>query len=249
MELKRRLTIVAPGTSLLDDEEEEEEDIDIAYEDELIYDNEEEEPLAAEVYERYSDEEDPEDISEAVDPLTPHAVPKPTFEELNALYKPKFEEKFTTFQPKARVAEMDTVPKRVVAPEPATASVARKSPPNEPSLKPLEQPKAPSPLVARKSSPLPQDLKPATAIMGHPVEDPENNEYSDEECEEEEEGVSDVDDEDLMRRLEAKYGKLPEHLQAEESDDYSLEGSDIEYAYGDEEELDEEDPSWTSKVK
>lgn len=63
----------------------------------------------------------------------------------------------------------------------------------------------------------------------------EDYEYSDDEVydndvEEEDDDISDVDDRDLMKRLEEKYGKLPSRPEA-----------DIE------EEDDDIDPTWTSK--
>lgn len=61
----------------------------------------------------------------------------------------------------------------------------------------------------------------------------EDIEYSDEEeyenDDDEEEEISDVDDTDLLKRLEAKYGKLPQKHSDDEEDDI--------------------DPTWTSKFR
>lgn len=225
LEVRRRLTIVPPGT--LSGEEEDDEHMDIAYDDELIYDEDHED--IDDNYERYSDEDEIEEDPEVI----PDDIPTPeTFEELNALYRPKFEEKLTTIAPRTRPeAGVQMLP-----PEGSSTVDGRpkRSPPvgvinNETSLRATDQlTEPPSP----RRSPQPPPPPPQ-------VEDEFNEEddYSDDLYEGEVE--SDVDDEDLMRRLEEKYGKLP-HGEEDEIGDSELEG---------EEEEEEDDPSWTSKVK
>lgn len=273
LELKRRLTIVPPGTFLGDGQGEDEENLDIAYDDELIYDDEDNDVDRDEYYERYSDE-DLEEHSELIDD---HLVdqeeedddelPTPqTFEELNALYKPRFEEKLTTIESRFKAPQVEMLspqqsniqatPKRS-SPQPASVNVVTQaSAPGLSTSKAIPD-KSPSPLVTRKSSPIPAEIKlssPAVVVAPSKSNAPaivddeyDDDEYSDElyEGEEEETEGSDVDDDDLMRRLEAKYGKLPEHLLAENVDEgqYVVGESDLE------DEDDEDDPSWTSKVK
>lgn len=255
LELRRRLTIVHPtGTFLGDDQDD--ENLDIAYDDELIYDDEDNDLEREEFYEKYSDE-DQEDLSEIIDdPLVDEDLeddlPTPqTFEELNALYKPQFEEKLTTIESRFQAPKVEmlspkqSTPNRASPQPPSNLNLAReRSPVITPPVVPE---KRPSPLVTRKSSPIPSEIKeivPTTSstTAPAPIDDDydDEEEYSDELYEEETEG-SDVDDDDLMRRLEAKYGKLPEHLVAEEEA--------AEEDYSGQSDLDDDDPSWTSKVK
>lgn len=269
MEIKRRLTIVPPGTYLGDQEEGEvdEENFDIAYEDELIYDEGEQDDY----YERYSDDEDLEENNDQdledrhnldVDnyreedddniPSTPQ-----TFEELNALYKPKFEEKLTKIQP--QIQSKNAIP---VMNELQTNAVEMKI--NQEMLSPRNSYPEPTP---QRLSPQPQYVAEVTKVTPEassvkqqqpleqksllstnpPINDPaeyDDEEYSDEiyEGEEEDESIgSDVDDDELMKRLEAKYGKLPEHLTVGEDEDVEQE------EYLGESDLDDEE-SWTSKV-
>lgn len=258
LEIKRRLTIVSPPGTFLGDEDQDDENLDIAYDDELIYDDEdpEQDLEGDEYYERYSDEEE---VSEQVDD---HLIAEPkTLEDLNALYQPKFEEKFTTIESRFQ-APREMLPAQ--SQRPITPPLNRSSPQPPPQQQqesmvpitnvPVMEKKSspilpvPSPLDPRKSSPVPTEIKPAIGTVlaappGHADEEyDDEEEYSDELYEEEEE--SDVDDDDLMRRLEAKYGKLPQQLEGEEGDEDFLGESDLE-----EEEDDDDDPSWTSKVK
>lgn len=259
LEIKRRLTIVPPGT-FLGDEDQDDENLDIAYDDELIYDDEdpEQDLEGDEYYERYSDEEE---VSEQVND---HLIAEPkTLEDLNALYQPKFEEKLTTIESRFQAPSEMLAPQSHSRTTPPTRS-SPQPPPQQPQETVIPTSKVPvmekkssptlpaaSPLDPRKSSPIPAEIKLETGTVvaapsRHPDEEYDDEEYSDElyEEEEEEESVgSDIDDDDLMRRLEAKYGKLPQQLEGGEEQDF-LGESDLE-----EEEDDDDDPSWTSKVK
>lgn len=248
LELKRRLTIIAPaGNVPLDGDD----DPDLAYDDELVYDDEEAE-YEGEYYGRYSDEEEleysepePEAVSN-VDEDFAH-TPK-TLDELNILYKPHYEEKLTTIQPQANVVSQKphpvttTAEPTVISPAPAvnvtqaplevaTASYPARVPPRSPQLD----------RTAIEPPPTILSTEPPTTNEGdeEPCDDDieYDDEYSDELEEDDEEDISDVDDRDLMRRLEAKYGKLPDGELAGDEGGESGDGF----------EDDEEDPGWTSK--
>lgn len=233
LELRRRLTIVAPTPiPILGDDE---EALDIGYDDELIYDDQDEVGEVDDFYERYSDEEQLDDNLREDD-----EIPTPqTFEELNALYKPKFEEKLTKIEPRVSpMVEMlspisnNTVAPRNTSPQPPPPSIMDSSSgPDQENIS--ENPSSPS--VPRNSSPIPTEKQ---EKHDGPLEDEydDEDEYSDE-MYEEDELESDVDDEELMKRLEAKYGKLPQPVDVEDEEDYLDESED------------EDDPSWTSKVK
>lgn len=244
LEIKRRLTIVPPisrDDPFADDDEEN----DIAYDDELIYDDDEDDVEGEEFYERYSDDEDAVRPQGEGAPLEEEEsiveeIPTPqTFEELNDLYKPKYEEKLTTIQSSMAAREeksklspsLSNAPRISPAPVRAAAAVIQKednSPPVPVKSQPAEEP---------RRSPLPAQGPQAP----HEYEDDED-EYSDELYDEDgEEPVSDVDDEDLMRRLEAKYGKLP-NPPAVGDEDEEEQPLDSDYDVDD-------DPTWTSKVK
>lgn len=229
LEVRRRLTIVPPGT-LSGEDEDEDEHLDIAYDDELIYEDDQED-IDDEIYERYSDdemEEDPEVIPDEIS--TPE-----TFEELNALYKPKFEEKLTAISPRTR----PTVGVQMLSPVEGSSTVNDRPLPPFSGITKENSPRVIEAVLEKKVPP----ASPRRSPQPQPpqVEEEYNDEedYSDDLYEGEVE--SDVDDEDLMRRLEEKYGKLPPG-QEEDLGDSELEGEE-------EEEEDEDDPSWTSKVK
>lgn len=130
----------------------------------------------------------------------------------------------------------------------------------------IEKPKQSSPplkveekkeevLSKPKFTDIPPQTKP-TPIQTHKDEEYddeyEDEEYEDEEYSGDEEGdISDVDDSDLLKRLDEKYGKLPatstkENKETVDDEEYEDEDEDVEE---EEEEEEEDDHTWTSKLK
>lgn len=207
LDLKRRFTIVTSETY----SGEEDEELDISYENELIYDDQEDVDVQNEAYEVYNGEvEYFEDVRKQA-PLIEQAIPTP-----HIIEKPKHEQKLTT----------------VVAPTPTRteqlgSKVTSQDMINEISLLPLRN--------TSNYNPQPLEIIEQEHEKEMSREPPQMDYISDEGDEQSEEelyseSASDVDDDDLMRRLEAKYGKLPEQ------EDYQ----------GFHEE-DDEDSSWISK--
>lgn len=225
LEIKRRLTIVEPRDG--------DEDPDIAYEDELVYDDEDEED---EMYDKYSDEEE-EELDEDEE-FSHHFEPDETIQQHASKASNKFEEFNRIFKPQEQLSNIQSKTNTIVNVAPTVTTIHSKSP-------------TPAITIATSKSPSPKQ-QPEKDDIGSPIEvaaqepskvekelrfedeDPEEydyeGEYSDEVLgeEEEEEEISDVDDTELMKRLEAKYGKLPKTYEDEPSDN------------------EEEDPTWTS---
>lgn len=115
-----------------------------------------------------------------------------------------------------------TLPEPVFKPPPVVSPQQFVKPPPTPQeiVKP-----APTPLIRPQEviKPVPQrEPSPDEEILDYEEEEIEyEEEYEEEEVEEEMEEESDVDDEELMRRLDSKYGSLPNrgYNSEEEEDD------------------------------
>lgn len=197
IDMRRRLTI---GT---EDEPLPEPEDDVVYDE----DGEEYEYSGEEI----EDEEIVDDLEEYEDEIDDEVRMPPTFEELNAMYKPP-EPKVT---PKIQEPEVPKVSSKLQESEiPKTTSKIQET--EILKMTPKEIPKPPD--LAKKYEDEEEDVEEEQEIE-YDEEDYEGSDYEAEE-------LSDVDDSDLMKRLEEKYGKLPQ--------------------LSDREDEEEEDKTWTS---
>lgn len=193
---------------------------------EIILDQEMQELYSDEEYsdEDYDDEEDhPDDMI-----FEQSRIPQ-TFEEMNAMFRSKV---VASLEPEIRKTLIEApIEKAIISSTNMTSTPHVKEP-----VRPIEESKSDPPIILPEEEydeeeieydDEEQDVEYEEDEEEIGDEEEEEEEIAEEEYEEEEAELSDVDDYDLMKRLEEKYGKIkePTHQSDEEEDD----------------------PSWTSK--
>ncbi|XP_055704085.1 aspartyl/asparaginyl beta-hydroxylase isoform X6 [Phlebotomus papatasi] len=192
IDMRRRLTIGTEDEPLPEPE------------DDVIYgeDGEEYEYSGEEIEDE--DEEIVDDLEEYEDEIDDEVRMPPTFEELNAMYKPE-EPKVTPKIQEPEVPKVSSKPQGSEIPK-ATSKIQETE---ISKMTPKEVPKPPD--LTKKYEDEEEDVEDEQEIE-YDEEDYEGSDYEAEE-------LSDVDDSDLMKRLEEKYGKLPQLSDREDEEE------------------------------
>ncbi|XP_037922574.1 aspartyl/asparaginyl beta-hydroxylase isoform X3 [Hermetia illucens] len=219
-QVKRRFTMISTEDDIpVDTEQQLDDEVEDEYsEDEGEEEEEEDDPELQ--YSEEIEEEDEDDENARIEKITPD-----TFEQLNAMYRSK--------PPEPPAAPL--IPEKRI--EPVVAKPSDAAPLSRPPIHPpaKEEPKKivfdDTPKVSFIQPPIPtapqRDRSPKSyeqqkeEVANEDIEEDEDIEDEEEEYDDEEEiysgseedadeDISDVDDNDLMRRLEEKYGKLPD---------------------------------------